>query len=134
MAPHKVTVTQHDLSPVAQQILIDLKRGKTKGKPRTPLPSHKSEKLTSTFADRVDYVTHGLNLKFYVKEGMKLKKISKGIKFKQSSFIRPFIELCTRMRREAKTKQESMIYKFICNSLYGKLIGINDNFIIYLTK
>ncbi len=65
---------------------------------------------------------HGLNLKYYLMQGLKLVKIHRGIKFYQEAFIKPYIDFCTRMRREAKTEAAKNIWKLLANSLYGKMI------------
>ncbi len=83
---------------------------------------HSAKKLTATFNPRKKYLVHGENLKYYLRKGLRLDKIHRIIKFKQSRFIQPFIEKCTRMRSQAATKAEQDLWKLICNSLYGKFI------------
>lgn len=74
------------------------------------------------FYYRKNYVVHGLNLQFYVKHGMVIKKFHKGISFEQRDFIRPYIEMCTKKRKSAPTESLKNMYKLLCNALYGKMI------------
>ncbi len=70
---------------------------------------------------RHKYLVHGLNLKLYLEQGMQLLKIHRGITFHQEAFIKPYIDMCTRMRKYAMTEAEKNIYKLLANSLYGKV-------------
>jgi hypothetical protein len=79
-------------------------------------------KLTATFRERKKYLVHGLNLKLYMRLGLKLKKIHRIIAFHQERFIKSYIDYCTRKRKEAKTESERTYWKLIVNALYGKLI------------
>jgi hypothetical protein len=54
-------------------------------------------------------------LKLYVDLGLKIEKISRILKFKQSNFIAPFIEKCTLSRQNSKTKFEmDQFKKLVC--------------------
>lgn len=68
------------------------------------------------------YVCHGLNLKFYLEQGLELVEIHRGITFYQECFIRNYIDMCTQKRANAPTKSEGNIMKLLSNSLYGKMI------------
>jgi hypothetical protein len=133
LAPEQIDITENDLSPYAQEVLRELKQNENGSRARkrkhdqsNPLPRHRARKLTSTFNTRKDYVVHGENLKYYIKKGLKLLAIKRGIVFTQSPFIKPYIELCTLKRQQAATKAISDIYKLLINSLYGKTIESND--------
>ena len=47
-------------------------------------------------------VLHAKSLQQYLSHGMKLKKIHSGIKFREEPFMKPFIELNTKMRTAQK--------------------------------
>ena len=111
LAPETVEITDKDLSPYSTKCLHELTNKKT----------YKAKKLTATFRDRVEYVCHGMNLKFYLEQGLELVKIHRGITFHQSKFIKPYIDHFTKKRAQAKTKAASRIFKLLCNSLYGKV-------------
>ena len=76
-------------------------------------------KLISTLTPKTRYLVHERNLHLYLRLGMRLVKLHRGLVFEQSAFIKPFIEKCTQMRMEAPTKTEQEMWKLICNSLYG---------------
>ena len=83
---------------------------------------YSAKKLTSSFERRTNYVCHAMNLKLYLDLGMELIQIHRGIKFEQERFLKPYIDMCTKKRAEAKTKTKSNMMKLLCNSLYGKMI------------
>ena len=112
LAPEAVTLNWEDLSPYSQQCLHTLK-----GKAGT----YSAKKLTSTFRPRKKYLVHGLNLKLYLQHGLVLKKIHRGITFYQERFMRDFIDTCTEKRRTALSVTEQMLWKLVCNSVYGKV-------------
>lgn len=114
LAAESLEITDQDLSPYAFSCLAEISGGKKK--------KHKTKKLTSTFYPRTKYLCHGLNLQLYLKHGLKLVRIHRGIKFQQVDFIRPYIEMCSDRRRTAKSEALRNMYKLLCNSLYGKLI------------
>ena len=111
LAPHQLEINESHLSPFAKEALSE-----TSGK-----SAYKATKLTSTFLPRVKYVCHGANLQLYLRLGMKLEKIHRGISFYQKSFIKPYIEMCTKRRAESKTKTRSTMWKGLSNSLFGKV-------------
>ena len=51
----------------------------------------KIEKLICSFLPKKHYVVHYKNLKQYLKEGIILKKVHRGIKFYQSPWMEPYI-------------------------------------------
>jgi hypothetical protein len=112
VAPENIEIPDEMLSPysLACKKIIYNKTGKP---PR---------KLTATFNERKKYVVHGLNLRHYLKLGLKLKKIHRIIAFHQERFIKTYIDYCTKKRKEAKTETERTYWKLIVNALYGKLI------------
>jgi len=117
LAPHQMEITDSILSEYATNLLTALKKKQ----------KFKSRKLTSTFLPRKNYVCHGLNLQYYLEQGMKLVKINRVISFRQECFLKMYIDLCTKKRANALTKAESDMYKLLCNSLYGKMIENGSN-------
>ena len=139
LAPANVTITEKDLSSYSrvchQQFTHktgggryrfddddddgDGGGGEEKGGRRA---KYSSKKLTATFRRREKYLVHYRNLKFYLAQGLKLVKVHKAVKFRQSAFIRGFIDLCTEMRARSKTEMEKEMWKLFANSVYGKFI------------
>jgi len=80
----------------------------------------KSEKLCGTFNDRKDYVVHIKNLKYYLEQGMILKKVSRVLSFYQTDWMKGWIDKNTNYRREAKNEFEKDYFKLMNNAVFGK--------------
>lgn len=81
---------------------------------------HKTQKLSATFNTRTNYVTHYMNLKTYLELGMVLTKIHKVFRFRQSTFLKKYIDFCTELRKNSKTRFDSLCFKLMVNSVFGK--------------
>lgn len=112
LAPENKTITKDDLSFQSKEYLRKL--------PHLNEKTYKSRKLTATFEDRKNYWIHGFNLKFALEEGLKLDKIHRIITFEQKDFMKEFIDHCTKMRSEAKTKTEQNSWKLIGKKIKQK--------------
>ncbi len=80
----------------------------------------KVEKLIPNLNDKSKYVLHHENLKLYLKMGLKLVKIHRGITFEESCFMKSYIDLNTNMRAKGTTDFEKDFYKLMNNSVFGK--------------
>ena len=80
----------------------------------------KVEKLIPNLRDKEKYVIHHENLKLYEKLGLKLKKIHKGIKFKEENFMEKYIDFNNEKRTKAKNEFEKNFYKLLNNAVFGK--------------
>ena len=78
------------------------------------------EKLIPNLRDKTKYVIHYKNLIQCLKAGMKLKKIHRGIKYVESEWLKPYIEMNTNLRTKAKNNFEKDFYKLMNNSVFGK--------------
>ena len=78
------------------------------------------EKLIPNLWDKTKYIIHYKNLMQCLKAGLKLKKIHRGIKFVESEFMKPYIEMNTNLRSVAKNNFEKDFYKLMNNSVFGK--------------
>jgi hypothetical protein len=81
-----------------------------------------TEKLLCTLKEKNNYVLHYRNLKFYLNHGLILKKIDRVLQFRQSRWLKPFIDLNTELRQKADNKFDQNFYKLIINSFFGKSI------------
>ena len=78
------------------------------------------EKLIPNLRDKKKYVLHYKNLIQCLKLGMKLKRIYRGIKFVESEWMKPYIDMNTELRAKAKNNFEKDHYKLMNNSVFGK--------------
>ncbi len=81
---------------------------------------NKVEKLIPNLNDKTKYVLHHEDLKMYLKMGLKLTKIHRGITFEESCFMKSYIDLNTSMRAKGTTDFEKDFYKLMNNSVFGK--------------
>ena len=105
LAPESVLITRDMLSPYVKSF-----------EDRHIL----TEKLVPNLHDKDKYVTHYVNLKLYVRLGMRLKRIHRVLEFTQSPWIKPYIDFNTDKRKQATTEFEKDFYKLMNNSVFGK--------------
>ena len=78
------------------------------------------KKLIPNLGNKNKYVLHYKNLQLYLSLGMKLTKIHKVLKFKQSDWMNKYIDFNTKKRMVATNNFEKDFFKLMINSLYGK--------------
>ena len=78
------------------------------------------KKLIPNLRHKNNYVVHYKTLIQYLNLGMELKKIHRGIKFIESDFLKPYIDMNTNLRTEAKNDFEKDFFKLMNNSVFGK--------------
>lgn len=85
-------------------------------------PGSKTSKLIPNLYDKFEYVIHFVHLQTCMKNGLILKKIHRVIKFKQSPYLKQYIDMNTELRKKAKSKFEQDFFKLLNNSIFGKTL------------
>ncbi|CAB4026188.1 Hypothetical predicted protein, partial [Paramuricea clavata] len=81
---------------------------------------NKVKKLIPNLNDKKNYVLHYRNLKLYLKLGLKLTKVHRGVKFEESPWLAKYIQLNTNLRTKGTTDFEKNFFKLMNNSVFGK--------------
>lgn len=84
--------------------------------------NYSSTKLTATFNKRIKYTTHYINLKLYLRLGLKIVKIRRVLAFKQSVFLKDYIDKCTELRKQSTNAFSKSLWKLFANAVFGKFI------------
>ena len=80
------------------------------------------KKLILNLGNRTEYVLHYRNLQLYLSLGMKLTKIHRVLKFKQSNWMKKYIDFNAEKGKNAANDFEKDFFKFMINCVYGKAI------------
>ena len=72
--------------------------------------------------DITEYVIHIRNLKQALNRGLILKKVHRVIKFNQKAWLKPYIDMDTKLRQKAKNNFEKDFLKLMNNIVFGKAI------------
>ena len=76
--------------------------------------------LITNLGNKTNYVLHYRNLPLHLALGMKLTKIHRELKFKQSEWIKQYIDFNTEKKTNAANSFEKGFFKLMINSVYGK--------------
>ena len=80
------------------------------------------EKLIPNLYDKKKYVIHVKALKQALDHGLVLEKVHRTIQFKQSAWMKEYIDFNTKLRTAAKNDFEKDFYKLMNNSVFGKMM------------
>ena len=84
---------------------------------------YKVEKLICSIEDKEKYVIHIRVLKQALNHGLVLKKVHRVIQFNQKDWLKPYIDMNTKLIKEAKNDFEKNFFKLIKNSVFEKNNG-----------
>ena len=80
----------------------------------------KVEKPVCSIEDKEKFVIYIRALKQALNNGLILKEVHRVIKFNQEAWLRSYIDMNTRLRKEAKSEFEKDFFKLMNNSVFGK--------------
>ena len=113
LAPQIMSVTSDMLSDCQKEIYKSYHENKE-------AKDEQTKKLILNVMDKTNYILHINILKFYLKQGLKLKKVNRVIAFKQKEWLKPWIDFNTEKRKQATSDFEKDKYKLMNNAVYGK--------------
>ena len=80
----------------------------------------KAEKLVCDIEDKEKYVIHIRALKQALNNGLKFKKVRRVSRFQQKAWLKLYIDMNTKLRKEAKSEFEKDFFKQMNNSVFRK--------------
>ena len=81
---------------------------------------NKCTKLVCNVRDKENYVIHISALKQALNHGLKLAKVDRIIQFDQEAWLKPYIDMNTDLKKDAKNDIEKDSFKLMNNSVFGK--------------
>ena len=109
MAPEKIKIEDEMLYPYSFEIKneYDVKTGSI-------------NRLAPNLRPKKNYGVHYKNLQYYLSQGLVLKKVQRILEFKQSDWMKPYIDFNTQKRKEATNEADKNLFKLLSNAVYGK--------------
>ena len=108
------------LAPVHKEITSDLLSTYQKNQAEDFGGKVGGKKLCLTLEDKKKYICHYRLLKLYLEKGLELTRVHRVLRFKQSPWLKPYIDLNTQLRQRASSKFEENLFKLMNNSFFGK--------------
>ena len=88
---------------------------------------NKCTKLVYTVQNKKNHVIHIRALKQALNYGLKLKKVHRIVQFDQEAWLKPYIDMNTKSRKEESNEFEKDFIKLMNNSVFGKTMEIIRN-------
>ena len=119
----------NDEGDVGYLLVVDIEYPITLGMLHSDLPSlpekmkiNKCPKLVCNVTDKENYSIYVVALKQTLNHGLVLNKVHSVISFRQEAWLKPYIDLKTELRKNAKNEFEKDFYKLKINSIYSKTV------------
>ena len=81
---------------------------------------NKVNKLVCGIEDKKKYAIHIRALKQALNYGLILKEVHRVFKFNQKAWLKPYVDMNTKLRKEAKNEFENDFFKLMNNSVFEK--------------
>ena len=78
----------------------------------------KSQKNVTDLHDKSEYVIHVTNLKEALNHRLVLKKVHRVINFNKKTWLKPYIDINTKLRKKAKTNFENDFFKLMNSAVF----------------
>ena len=104
LAPERLTIDESVLSSLQQKFPAHQKKASTK--------------LTPNVYDKKNYAVHYRNLKFYLQQGLVITKFHRVLAFKQSPWLKTYVDFNTQMRANSSSTFAKDIYKLMNKKTY----------------
>ena len=84
------------------------------------MKTEKVEKLVTNLHDQTEYVIHIRYLEQALNRRLILRKVHRVIKFNQKAWVKPCIDMNTKLRQKARNNFEKDFFKLMNNVVFGK--------------
>ena len=129
MFPEDFIKSYDEEAEVGYLLVVDIEYPKTLRMLHSDLPFlpdrmkvNKVKKLVCNVTDKENYSIYIVALKQALNHGLKFTRVHSVISFRQEAWLKPYIDLNTELRKNAKNEFEKDFYKLKINSTYGRTV------------